>query len=480
MNPILADKNFKFIALHAIIASTICVCPTAAIANTSSKTLQGLVEEQPKFDVSLSQNTFQLGIEHKEFTRGPRKPILHGGDKLGLLRGGTRVFRLKADDQNVNLQSQKAKTASNNMLHGGVDKNGNPLSARVVDNPLTPLKTNEHFHPQFQFDLRKLTNNVAPDIAYQMDQELEHPNNPPPDEVTRQEKLMESKLRPEAPHSDMPPTNPITTLTASLARAFESEMEKTKQSEQQAKGPGIESMKLAMGAGPMAPGQFPGAPGNGTGNFPKLPAGGMPDQSRESAEQKQSEREFDSELAGIKKDKPLSSKDLDAKIADAKVRVQTTVTNVEPKLDAVLLNVRPLDLTIDPAMPKKIGVEADVVDVVPWDEWHSRFAKLAQDPILANVSRAKKTSGFDTVEITVWRDHRVEAKLIKASNADFDLAILNAYKSLAGNPGLAFPNHSLRKSITFLVDNEHKGSGAPNSVQSQTSRGDREEHKFHI
>ncbi len=100
-------------------------------------------------------------------------------------------------------------------------------------------------------------------------------------------------------------------------------------------------------------------------------------------------------------------------------------------------------------------------------------------PILANVSKAKNPSGSNTIQITVWQDHRIEVKVTKTSTPIFDNAILNAYKTLAGNPGLEFPKHSRRKSITFLVDNEHKSAGVPSGVQSETSK-DREVVRYHL
>jgi len=472
-------SNLKFVAFKAIIASTLWTSPLAFVA--SAEDLQGFVQETPKFDLSLPKNAFQLGIEHTEIHRGPRKPILHAQDKLGLLRGGTRVFKLNAADQNIKLQAQYARTAKNaKLLQGGVDKNGDPLIAKVEDNPRFPLYTNEHFHSPFQIDLRKLTTNVAPDIVYQMDSELNHANNPTDDELARQEKAMETALQADAPRPDMPSINPITNITAAIARAFESQKEKAKEAEQQAREKGIESLKLAMTGGTGTPVRMPNIPRNGKGDLKRLPANGDYDHPKESAQRKESEREMTSELASVNTKKPLSSKELDAKISDAQEYSKTKGAAAEPNLNAVVTRVHPLDLTMDPASIPKYGAEADVDDVVPWDEWHTRFANLARDPILLNVSKLKKTSGFNTVEITVWRNLRVDAKLTKSGNPEFDRAILDAYKSLNGNKALAFPNHSRRDKMTFLIDNEHKGAGAPTTVQSQTSRGDKEVIRYHI
>jgi hypothetical protein len=132
-----------------------------------------------------------------------------------------------------------------------------------------------------------------------------------------------------------------------------------------------------------------------------------------------------------------------------------------------------------PAVPS-VSAPGDRADVVPWDEWHRRFSNLARGPLLANVKRLKNPSGADTVEITVTNDNRLSIKLTKKSNQDFDHAILQAYQALSGNAGLKFPTHSRRKSITFLIDNEHQGPGMPSTILSTPSTGDKEIIHRHI
>jgi hypothetical protein len=171
--------------------------------------------------------------------------------------------------------------------------------------------------------------------------------------------------------------------------------------------------------------------------------------------------------------------EVNSQLDDALKQAKTHVSNVQPGLDAILTHTRALPGTTFPDVPK-VAASGDAYDVVPWDEWHARFAQLARNPILANVSKAKNASGSDTVQITVWRDHRMDAKITKPSNQAFDNAILAAYKQLAGNANLEFPKGSKRPSITFLVDNQHRGAGAPSGVQSQTSLGDREVFHYHL
>jgi hypothetical protein len=235
---------------------------------------------------------------------------------------------------------------------------------------------------------------------------------------------------------------------------------------------------LAMAQGDMANAHLPKMPGDGLRRPLQLQASAIPEHANENNRLTNSEREMDAEMMQVKSTKP-SAEELDATISDAKDRARTNVAIAVPGLDAVLTHAHSLPETNIPTIP--IGGTIDEPsEVVPWEKWHERFANLASDPILKNVSGSKVRSGFVTVQVTVWRDHRVEAKLTKSTNTDFDRAILAAYKSLNGNPGLAFPEHSRRDNITFLVDNEHKAPTTPSTVQSKTSVGDKEVIRYHI
>jgi len=458
------------IASKAMLAATLCLCP--CVLPVSSKThaklpQQGLVEETPKFDLGLSKYSFQLGIEQNEFNRVKRKPILQA--RLQLLRGGTQAFQLRAAEQGARLQAQRAKNGA--LLHGAVDKNGKPLTAKADENPLSPLKTNERVHSPFQLDIRQLTASVAPDIVFQMDQEISQARNRSVDEIAKRENAMDPRLRADAPQPEMP--NPNASITAT--RELESQMEKIKQSGEQAARQAGEALKLAMAGGERAPAKMPG---DGMGGAPKIPAT-APERAANSTKATEAEREMSAELMNAQSRVPPSASEFDGKLADANGQAKANVAAAKPDLDAILTHVHPIPGTSFPSVPKSAS-PGDTSDVVPWDEWHAQFARLADGPILKSVSKTKRPSGFDTVQITVWRNHRLDAKITKASSAEFDQAILQAYKSLNGNPGLTFPKNSQRKSITFLVDNEHKGAGAPSSVQSQTSVGDREVIRYHI
>jgi hypothetical protein len=122
-----------------------------------------------------------------------------------------------------------------------------------------------------------------------------------------------------------------------------------------------------------------------------------------------------------------------------------------------------------------VDEDTDLKMTILWDAWHAQFADLARDPILKSVGKLNNPSGEDTVEITVTRNHHVFAHLSNpGKNKQFDDAILQSYQSLDGDPRLEYPPGSRRRSITFLIDNEHKEPGAPTAVKSQTTQGDKE------
>jgi hypothetical protein len=481
MNLVHSYKHIKLVVYHGILAGVLVVsgCSPFVFARAKPEVLQGLVEEKPKFDVSLSNYTFNLGIKRTQLLRAQRRPILHAQDSMGLLHGDahSHVFRLQTAAQGVSLQSQSAKTGR--ALQGQVDKNGHPLNGKVVENPRSPLNTIERFHAPFQLDLRKLTAEVAPDIVSQMDAEIGQARSKTADIVARQEKEMEPKLQGRTPREDMPPLPAKTNATLGLSRTVDSEIAASKQNEDGAARRAAKQLIAEMSQSGVMRGGMPRIPGMKVALMPMpQPPAASSQHSIPRTAVNQSEREMTAELARVNRQAPAAS-DLSAKLEGARSQARTNVAAAQPGLDAILTHSRCLPGTSFPAVPK-VTAQGDASDVVPWDEWHVRFAQLARDPILMSVSKAKNPSGFDTVEITVWPDHRLDVKLAKKSNAIFDRAILDAYKSLSGNPGLQFPKRSRRQNITFLVDNEHKGAGVPSGVQSQTSPGDKEVIRYHL
>ena len=470
-----SSMHLKVAAYRWILAAILLsnLSPSLVLAKSKPDPLQGLVEETPRFDMSSSKYSFQLGIKHSEVLRGKRKPILHAQDSLGLLHGGARTFQLQAAERGAHLQSQTAQFG--HPLQGQVDMNGKPLTGRVVENPRSPLNTKEIFHPPFQLDVRKLTSDVAPDLVSEMESEIEQARTKTADIVAQREKQLEPKMRADAPRPDIPPVPGKTNLSLGLSHAMDSEIVASKQNQQDA-GRRTEQLKSSAATGGLPRGKMPMMPGDKV----YMPAARtMPGgKTISKTALNKSEREMSAEFARANKEVPPTT-DIDGKLNDAARKERTQVATAQPGLDAILTHTRSLPGPTLPAVAKTAAA-GDAQDVVPWDQWHAQFAQLAHDPLLASFGKTKNPSGADTVEITVWRDHRVEVKLSKPSNQAFDSAVVSAYKQLSGNSALEFPKGSRRSSITFLVDNEHRSVGVPSTVQSQTSTGDKEIIRYHF
>jgi hypothetical protein len=128
-----------------------------------------------------------------------------------------------------------------------------------------------------------------------------------------------------------------------------------------------------------------------------------------------------------------------------------------------------------PVEPPVLSTDATVglqQEAISWDAWYARFARLSNPLLLAAVKRRGSPEGANTISITVWPNHRLVAELISGGNAQFDMATVQAYSSLSGNPALAFPAGSLREQVMFFIDNQHGTPGAVSGVNSQTCKGD--------
>lgn len=177
---------------------------------------------------------------------------------------------------------------------------------------------------------------------------------------------------------------------------------------------------------------------------------------------------------------PDASSNLKGELAHAKTQAQLAVRNAQPAMNAVLTNLHTVgDLKLPSGAEPELAVEGDASSIIKWDEWHADFAKLANKPILSEVNKAGNPQGTNTVEITVRSNHQLSVRLAKPGNEVFDQAILNAYRSLDGNPSLQYPAGSRRSAITFFIDNQHEEEGAPSSVKNKTSVGDQEILRFH-
>ncbi len=374
---VLSCKPIMLVAFQGTLVCAVAVssCFQFVLAKAKPKALQGLIEEQPKFDVSLSNYTFNLGIKHTQLIGAQRKPILHAQDSMGLLHGGARTFRLQTAAQDVALQSQNAKTGRG--LQGQVDQNGRPLTGKVAENPRSPLNTKEHFHATFQLDLRKLTAEVAPDIVTQMESEIGQASSKTADIVARQEKEMEPKLRGRTPQAGIPPLPAKVNANLGLSRAVDSKIAASKKNEDGTARQAAQKMNLELARGYMIRGVMPQMPGDKMPMMPKIPA--IPAQhSTAIASVDRAVRDMTAELAHANRKTP-SAEDLNNQLEGAKSRARTKADAGQPGLDAILTHARNMPGTTLPAVPKATG-QGDAYDVVPWDAWHAKFAELARDP----------------------------------------------------------------------------------------------------
>ncbi|MDR3613298.1 MAG: hypothetical protein P4L53_07015 [Candidatus Obscuribacterales bacterium] len=433
--------------------------------------LEGFVEQTPKFDTHLPDYHFQLGVDQTVLRGSERKNLLHAKAKLKNLRARADQFYLKTTMNDVSLKAQTAAAA--HPLQGKVDTNGQPLQAKVAEVPRSPLNTFERdVHAPFQLDLDKLMSKVAPNLVSAMDLEINQAPVRSAESVARQVKELEPQLNSRAPHPALPAVPPSVKVDASLSRALDAETKRSSSVMHDATGNGAGKLQkeLEQGARLYADGQK--LAGMAGAFVPQIPSSASKISNSNKSAIDQAAREMDAQMARVKKQTSLTS-DINAEIRDAKNQLRSTVAVSQSGMDAILTHARNLPQKKLPDLPNA-AIQSDVEDVVPWDAWHARFAQLARSPIFKNVSGVKNPSGADTVQITVSSNHSLTVTLIKSSNPFFDNAIISAYKSLNGNPNLEFPKLSRRQSITFLVDNEHKGIGIPTGVQSQPSTGDQE------
>jgi hypothetical protein len=350
-----------------------------------------------------------------------------------------------------------------------------------------------------------MTAKFAPDIAFMMEAQIANARRKLAAQVEREEQLMKQQLQARRPQVALPPmpVRPSASPDASkalesaiakskervgiplvpsskqassdLSKAMESALARSKQSGKMQADHAMEEYKAALAKANNQSAQIP-SPVN---NRVSIPQNAIPMDRTIPPVPKvntaAAEREMLETLTRAKL--PAANLQVDAKLAMAKKNALQVVGREQPQLDIVLTKLRtkppaniPLASQADPALV----AEANFEKTIPWDAWHAKFAELAHKPILQEVNKCGSPSGGNTVEITVSPDHHIAVRLVKPSNDVFDNAIVQAYKSLDGNPALEYPAGSRRASITFFIDNQHKGNGIPSSVSSHTSVGDKE------
>ncbi|HEY9791940.1 MAG TPA: hypothetical protein V6D22_16155 [Candidatus Obscuribacterales bacterium] len=370
-----------------------------------------------------------------------------------LLRAQAKVVQLQADEGETVLRGKVAEEA-----------------------PRSSITTLEHgLHAMFHLDLKKLEANLAPDLERQMDAQIAAARRKIAGDVQREEHQMQRELAMQHPRPDMPAAPPQ--LSSDLSKTVTKSVERSKQMSHQESGAGEKRLLSELPPGGAPGAVMPRVGGGGGGAMIPVPlhaphAPGIP--SNSSAEVKDIEKQMQSELDSARNHVRNATPDLSRQIDTGTKLAGKTVTSAQPVMDAILTHLRKIPATSMPSPNTAVSAVLDSTKTIEWDAWHKQFAALARDPILRQVNKFHNPSGADTVEITVSADRHLAAKIVIAGPTKFDQAILQAYKSLDGNSGLAFPADSRRTSITFLIDNEHKGAGIPTGVDSQTSVGDKE------
>jgi hypothetical protein len=196
---------------------------------------------------------------------------------------------------------------------------------------------------------------------------------------------------------------------------------------------------------------------------------------RPTFEMSDAQKEMTAQLAAAKQHVGMPPQ-MAARVNTPDVALPPAVRNLsQPATDIVLTSMRRVSPVSVPATAAPAGQISGASDtIISWDEWHARFAQLARQPVLSAIARYGNPAGKNTVSIKVTRDHRVAVGLTKSGDARFDQAMLEAYRALDGDPRLEFPSGSKRQLVSFEIDNEHKGTLAPSTVQSTAAVGDKE------
>lgn len=453
--------------LSSILLAMLVALLPCQFAGARRKPVRKLIEQVPQLDTSILpvRSRFELEIKHTEMIQPQNHSVM--------LHAKARVVRLQGDETTTVLRGQVAH-----------EDQTAPLRGRVAqDNPASPLQTFEHgVRPRFYLDLKKLTATIAPDLEHQMEAEIGAARRKVAGELELEQKRLDRELQAQRPRPDAPLMPPKLSASAGLTNAAEAEAARCRQIVQEQSGGESQKLAAAMeharGQGVLIPGIAGGVAGGPVPVVPRTTGTGSPSPSQKIAV-RNAEREMETQLAAANHHQSAATTDLNAELESARHQSQTTVRNAQPAMDAILTYLRKIP-PADAQMAKaEARVPQDSSEVIAWDAWHAKFARLARLPLLNSISKAGNPSGQNTVEITVTPDHRVSAKVTTPGNAAFDRAVLNAYRSLNGNPELAYPSGSRRTSIAFLIDNEHKSAGTPTGVNSQTSIGDQEILHFH-
>jgi len=135
----------------------------------------------------------------------------------------------------------------------------------------------------------------------------------------------------------------------------------------------------------------------------------------------------------------------------------------------------PLAATPKPQSQAKMPIPpAHSSNTISWDQWYLSVAKLCDPLLVQSIEKHGNASGSNRIQITVWSDHRLSARLVRGQSDDFDRAVLEAYSKLDGNQALEFPAGSKRHKVSFYVDNSRRAADDVSGITSHSIVGDSE------
>jgi hypothetical protein len=431
--------------LITLLAAICILLPVTQVADAKKKSK--LIQQKPVYDRSGEHPYFELKIKYSR--------IVYPQDINTLLRAKARAAYLKS--------GVKA-----NILHGHVKDSQVASTINTIQ-----YNVRSHFHA----DLQGILAETAPDIALKMDAQIGAARHRLADDLLRMEPLMKQELAAARPQPVFLPLPPALKVATTRTNMLQSLLEKSKENMMAASASAKVQLDAALKNAQRFNTEIYKIPMPGAGvkiEFPKFENGYAQNKSQSASHVNVSisQKQMEAELARANQQRP-SSQDISTQLTLAKPQTHAAIAAAQPELETILTYVKS-------PQPNKATTQQSVdahltyTETVLWDDWHKQFAKLASAPILNAVSKLKDPSGSNTVEITVWDNHRLSAMLVKANNPEFDKAVLNAYRSLTGNPSLQFPTGSKRDSITFLISNKNTGAGTPVSIKSQTALGDKE------
>lgn len=478
---------FAFFLAPVCIAFLVSSAQQTAEAKIQKRKLQRM---EPIFDTSLvpKPTIFELNVKHTQ--------IIYPEDPGKVLHGDSKIVDLSGEVKRDVLQGQ----ALEEQLDSSVDTVEHEVKAT------------------FFVDLRKMAAKYAPDIEWMMESEIQAARLRSASEAARQEKLMQRELKARTPVPDIPSnTEPkkanIKDLASEIAKAAARDKTDSNDSSKQlaqaleqarsAKTPDMPNLIASASqiktplqvpaSGPLAfpqgSGSLRGFPipipsNNSSVEIPELTGKRIPSiQDPQKAvplklpgnnpPTKILGPQLSDELVKAKLITP-DSKALIAEMKKAQRNAKAMAKEAQTAMDMVLTSLRKIPELRLPANQATTAEAEDSLSTVKWDKWHAHFAELAREPILKCINEAGNPSGADTIEITVYNNHKLKASISKAGVSEFDQAMLRAYSLLDGNAGLQFPDGSRRKSITMQIDNKHTGKGAAKAVKSITTIGDKE------